>query len=191
MTTTTSPLDRLLAAEGGNTITVPADWHRRNGDPDFRPGDVLTHDGGFDSIPWRISLEMEDRAGLSTWYSPYHLDQYGLTVDKAELEPEAHEVDFVQLEEDIYLYLEDLPPASLALRARDITEIVRKALTPEPPKPDWHDAKVITGTERGERRTFLRHYDGEAFITNSGTRWDYDVLASLVSDIEVLVPADV
>lgn len=187
---TTTPLDDLLAAKGGNTVTVPAGWRHRDGDPSFLPGDVLTHDGGEDSIPWRISPEMEDRGGPNTWYSPHQLAAFGLTLDDPETDAE-HEVDFGQLEEDIQFYLGDLPPASLVLRARDITEIVRKALTPEPPKPEWHDAKVIAGTEYGERRIYLRRNDGESFITDSGAVWDPDVVASLVSDIEVLVPADV
>lgn len=188
--TTTPHLDDLLNAEGGDTVTVPDGWVRNTSAPDFRPGDVLTHDGGIDSIPWRISPWMEGRLGAVVWHNPHDLNRYGLTVDKAEPEPEAHEVDFDQIEKDILSYLGDLPPASLALRARDITEIVRKALTPEPPKPEWHDAKVIAGTENGERRTFLRHRYGKFFVTDAGSCWDHDVVTALVSDIEVLVSAD-
>lgn len=83
--------DRLAALEactGGETVTVPAGWtlpreHPREypGDPRSpRPGDVYTHDGGDDSIPWAQS-----RPGIGTGiirYVPGSLvAAFGLTVD--------------------------------------------------------------------------------------------------------------
>lgn len=79
--------DRLAALEactGGETVTVPAGWAvpaERALDPRApRPGDVYTHDGGDDSIPWA-----QRRPGLGTViirYVPGSLvAAYGLTVD--------------------------------------------------------------------------------------------------------------
>lgn len=79
--------DRLAALEactGGETVTVPAGWTvpaERDLDPRApRPGDVYTHDGGDDSIPWA-----QRRPGLGTViirYVPGSLvAAYGLTVD--------------------------------------------------------------------------------------------------------------
>lgn len=79
--------DRLAALEactGGETVTVPAGWTvpaERALDPRApRPGDVYTHDGGDDSIPWT-----QTRPGIVARiirYVPGSLvAAYGLTVD--------------------------------------------------------------------------------------------------------------
>lgn len=79
--------DRLAALEactGGETVTVPAGWtvpaERALDARAPRPGDVYTHDGGDDSIPWT-----QTRPGLGTGiirYVPGSLvAAFGLTVD--------------------------------------------------------------------------------------------------------------
>lgn len=83
--------DRLAALEactGGETVTVPAGWTPpagRGDDPRApRPGDVYTHDGGDDSIPWA-----QTRPGIGSGiirYVPGSLvAAFGLTVDGADL----------------------------------------------------------------------------------------------------------
>lgn len=89
--------DRVTALEactGGETVTVPAGWtvpaERALDSTAPRPGDVYTHDGGSDSIPWshgRPSPVGPDRGwGFLRYVSPHRLAEFGLTVDGVELD---------------------------------------------------------------------------------------------------------
>lgn len=85
--------DRLAALEactGGETVTVPAGWtvpaERALDLRAPRPGDVYTHDGGDDSIPWAQSRPGLTGTGIARYVPGSLVAKFGLTVDGAELD---------------------------------------------------------------------------------------------------------
>lgn len=61
----------------------------------------------------------------------------------------------------------------------------------EPPAPEWHEAKVIRGLDRGISTLFLRISDeDEEWVSDRGYPWSTEFLAKLVEDIEIVVGAD-